>query len=177
MAWPPFVYSFCNVLHPFPTQAIFWQRYLDDNAHFFEQKQFPPAILQALQARLYRAYPSLVRDWHFALLVREQATTAEVLYNPQLDYEEGIDLLLQWQECLFGIHLYTDTWRAHRGRQRKQTRHTPFDNVHAVELPVNFRGSQPCGDFFLYGQRELRQLQASLRQVIAQQRPSLTGLS
>ena len=33
--------------------------------------------------------------------------------------------------------------------------HTPFENVEYIELPVNFKESVKCGNFFLYGSIEL----------------------
>ena len=154
---PSFVYTFHRHLTPLPTQAQFWEAYLADNAPFFHQRPLAPPHQAALQARVFRAYPSLVRDLHFALFLREQLQ--HVLYNPQLDVEEGIDVLVAVHGRFFALNLYTHTTRAHDGRQRKQTRHTPFTDVTYLELPLALHGAVQAGQFFLYGPREWRQLQ------------------
>jgi hypothetical protein len=157
VAWPSFVYTFHRHLHPLPTQPQFWEAYVADNEPFFRQRPLSPPEQQALQARVYRTYPSLVRDLHFALFLREHL--AHVLYNPQLDVEEGVDLMVAVHGRLFALNLYTDTKRAHDGRQRKQSRHTPFTDVTYLELPVSLHGAIRAGSFLLYGPREWRQLQ------------------
>ena len=161
VAWPSFVYTFYSHLDPIPTQAEFWAHYLADNALFFQQRPLTTATQTALQARIYRTYPSLVRDWHFALFLSERLPH-HVLYNPQLDVEEGIDLLVSHHGRLFALNLYTNTKRAYDGRLQKQHRHTPFSNMTYVELPVALKGSVMAGQFYLYGEREWRQVWAAL---------------
>jgi hypothetical protein len=79
--------------------------------------------------------------------------------------EEGIDLLIKLQDILYAINLFTDTVRAHIGREKKVSRHIPFDNVQYVELPVKFNGSIKCGNFFLYGEKELNQIEKIIYQL------------
>lgn len=156
VAWPSFVYSFYKHLDPLPTQAQFWEYYTADNQDFFQQRPLTPATRAALQARVYRTYPSLMRDLHFALFLRERLP--HVLYNPQLDVEQGIDLLITHQKRYFALNLYTNTARAHHGRAQKQHRHTLIPQVTYLELPVALKGATRAGDFYLYGEREWRQV-------------------
>ena len=58
----------------------------------------------------------------------------------------------------FAINLFTKTKRAFQGRSKKVNRHTKFDNVEYVELPVEFKGSYECGVFFLYRKKEYKEL-------------------
>ena len=148
------VYLKNNVL----TQSGFFDYYISENKSFFELNNFSSEIMEGLKARIYRTYPSLVRDLHFSLFVKENLKEALIIYNRKLDVNEGIDLLIKYSEILYAINLFTDTKNAHVGREKKVFRHTPFDNVNYVELPVNFRGSLKCGDFFLYGLKEYSQI-------------------
>jgi len=146
-----YVYNNNRVLN----QNDFYNYYLSENKTFFDANKFDAEILEGLKARIYRTYPSLVRDLHFSLFVKENIEEAQIVYNRKLDVEEGIDLLIKFNDILYAINLYTDTKRAHIGREKKVYRHTPFENVKYVELPVNFKGSLKCGSFFLYGDAEL----------------------
>jgi hypothetical protein len=122
--------------------------------------------MEGLQARVYRTYPSLIRDLHFCLFMKEKAllrSNAIVIYNIDLDIEEGIDILLEFKDKLYGINLYTNTSRAIHARTLKSKRHNPFQNVNYVELPVPFKGSKEVGQFFLYGERELNGLRNLIR--------------
>ena len=149
-----YVYNNNSVLN----QNNFYDYYLSENKTFFDANKFDAEILEGLKARIYRTYPSLVRDLHFSLFVNEKIEEAQIVYNRKLDVEEGIDLLIKLKDILYAINLFTDTARAHIGREKKVSRHTPFDNVQYVELPVNFKGSFKCGNFFLYGEAELNQI-------------------
>jgi hypothetical protein len=161
MTFPMFLYPFYKFIYQIkkiPTQKEFCDYYLSENKEFFDTNNFTAEITEGLKARLYRTYPSLIRDLHFSAYVKENFDTAEIIYNRKLDVEEGIDLLIIYDGKYWGINLYTDTKRAHDGREKKENRHTKFDNVIYVELPVEFKGSVKCGQFFLYGEKEYKQI-------------------
>jgi hypothetical protein len=151
-------YKYVYINNKILTQNEFYEYYIFENQTFFYEKKFNDEILEGLKARLFRTYPSLIRDLHFNLYVKEKIQEALVIYNRKLDVEEGIDQLLLYNNKFYAINLYTDTARAHIGRDKKVSRHTPFDNVEYIELPVSFKGSVKCGEFFLYGQTELLQI-------------------
>lgn len=155
-----YVYNTNSVLD----QNDFYNYYLSENKFFFVANKFDLEILEGLKARIYRTYPSLVRDLHFSLFVNEKFEEARVIYNRKLDVEEGIDLLIKLKDKFYAINLFTDTTRAHIGREIKKSRHTPFENVQYVELPVKFNGSFICGNFFLYGEAELNEIKKIIYQ-------------
>jgi hypothetical protein len=161
MAFPIFLnpfYKFIYVNKKIPTQREFWEYYVSENKAFFDASNFTTEITEGLKARLYRTYPSLIRDLHFSAYVNENFKTAEIIYNRKLDVEEGIDLMIIYEGKYWGVNLYTNTRRAFDGREKKENRHTKFDNVIYVELPVDFKGSVKCGQFFLYGENEYKQI-------------------
>ena len=137
-----------------PSQQAFFDYYLSFNKLFFDEKNFDSTILDGLKARVYRTYPSLVRDLYFNKYVKENFSEANVRYNTTLDVVEGIDLMIEKNDSFYAVNLYVNTSRAYNARSKKRYRHTLFRNVNYIEFPVNFKGSLKCGNFFLYGNPE-----------------------
>ncbi len=155
--FPMFVDAFYDYVlseNTIPTQDDFYACYIDRNSASLSDKNLSKETADALKARIYRAYPSLVRDIFFNKYVKENLISAKVVYNGDLDVSEGIDLMVSIDNLHCGINLYTDTKRSHEGRMKKKSRHDCFENVIYVDFPVNFNGSLRCGDFFLYGHQE-----------------------
>ena len=132
--------------------------YLTKNIEWLNEKKFSDSILRGLEFRLKQTYPSLVRDLHFCLYLKEKGNFENVLYNMDLDFQHGIDILVKKENKNFGVNLYTCTRRGMEFREKKGKRHTKFSDVINIELPVDFRGSRICGNFFLYGEREMKML-------------------
>ena len=77
-------------------------------------------IVRGIKARLFRSYPSLVRDLHFCLFLKERAKNdARVIYNIQIDTEIGIDILVEQGSTIYAINLFTPTARAMVGREKR----------------------------------------------------------
>lgn len=132
-------------------QQEFYQYYLSENRHYFEQNRFNQDDLLGLKARIYRTYPSLVRDIHFSTFLKENFVEAEIIYNRRLDVVEGIDIMIIYRGLFFGINLYTDTKRSNDVRSKKLIRHSSFSNVNNIDLPVDLSSGHKVGKFFLYG--------------------------
>lgn len=139
-------------------QDEFAMHYARLNLEWFKNQNFSNDILSGLKARIFRTYPSLIRDLHFCLSLKEKNQYENVLYNIKLDVSHGIDVLIKKENKLFGVNLYTDTKNACDFRINKYKRHSVLPNIFYIELPVNFHGSKKCGDFFLYGEREMNLL-------------------
>jgi hypothetical protein len=163
--FPTFLDSFYKFVYnngELPTQEGFYNYYLNNNKEWFAKNHFENEILLGLKARIYRTYPSLIRDLHFSKLIVKELEGYEVIYNTNLDVKEGIDLLVMRNNIYFAVNLYTKTARALIGREKKETRHIKYDNIKYIELPVEFKDSLEIGDFFLYGRREVDQLKLKL---------------
>lgn len=161
MKFPMFLNSFYQSVYDtntIPTQSDFWSTYLIKNESFFNEKSFSESTIEALKARAYRAYPSLVRDIHFVHYVKENMRDSRVIYNRTLDVEEGIDFMIVKNDKNYAVNLFTSTARAIQARAKKENRHKKYDNVIYIELPVNFMGSYSCGKFFLYKEQEYNNL-------------------
>lgn len=97
----PFVYAFYHIIKRFkniPYQEAFWRGYLFDlkrNGINIDDKS--EAYQKGLKARVVsRAFPSLIREFHFATLIKEclDPQRYTVFYNEDLDLEKGIDILV-----------------------------------------------------------------------------------
>lgn len=141
-----------------PSQEDFFTYYLEFNRGYFENLNRPD-LLSGIRARAFRTYPSLVRDIYFNKYIEERlGNRCQIIYNTRLDIEEGIDLMVITSKNNYGVCFFTKTRRAYTGRKAKEHRHTLFDNVKYVEMPVEFQGSVQAGDFFLYGEKEYQEL-------------------
>ena len=165
---PMFVDAFYDFLvsrKAVPEQEPFYQYYLEFNKPFFDSLNRAD-LESGIKARAYRTYPSLVRDIYFNKYIDERiGAKCKVIYNTKLDIEEGIDLMIVTNRNNYGICFFTKTRRAFRGRVAKENRHTRFDNVEYVEMPMAFKERVKVGDFFLYGEREYTELYNTLKRI------------
>ena len=161
MKLPMFVDAFYNYIilnQSIPSQEESFYYYLEYNKHFFKNLNRPD-LESGIKARNYRTYPSLVRDVYFNKFIEERiGSKCNVVYNTKLDIEEGIDLMVITRKNNYGICFFTKTKRGFKGRAAKVYRHTLFDNVKYIEMPMEFEGSVKAGDFFLYGEKEFEEL-------------------
>lgn len=156
-------YQYIIKYQSIPSQEEFYEQYILSNKVFFE-KLNRPDLRSGIMARVFRTYPSLVRDIHFSKFIEEKLNgKCQIIYNTKLDTEEGIDLMIVSPRNNYGICFFTNTRRAIDGRMAKKHRHTPFENVIYVEMPINFKGSVKAGHFFLYGQKEFCELYNTLK--------------
>jgi hypothetical protein len=155
---PMFVTSFYQYVlekQAVPKQDEYWKFYLTDNTAYFSEASFLKEHMDGLQARVYRTYPSLVRDLHFGLMLKNSGIFKDVFFNEIMDIEYGIDLVVFIKGRPIGLKLYTDTRNALHAREVKNYRPKKTVNFKCIELPINFRGSKTCGMFFLYSDREI----------------------
>lgn len=163
--FPIFLNSFYKYIYnskKIPSQIEFYEYYLSNNKQWFDKNSITNELMVGLKARIFRTYPSLVRDLHFAKLLSEKSSHYKIIYNTNLDVKEGIDLMIATKEKYFAVNLYTKTPRAFTGRIKKENRHTIYDNISYIELPVKFKGSTAIGDFYLYGEREIAELEKKI---------------
>lgn len=153
---PPIIkyfYSYVIIHNKIPKQFDLWKEYKKDV--YVTQVIKNTVKQEALKSRVFRAYPSLVRDIHFCVLLKERAKNCNVIYNSDLDYSMGIDILIQYKKELFGINLYIDTDRAKLYRSKKYDRHESILNLKSIDVPVKFKAENKFKDFYLYGENEI----------------------
>ena len=132
--------------------GIYWQ--LARQGRVPTQAEFVEAVWAAtarlpragVRGRAARTYPSLVRQHHAELLLRERFPV--VVWSEYLDHH-GVDLLVVDAWFAVGVALSTDTPLSHRWRQVKQQRHPDPPGLPILEV-----WAEPCayrvGPFWLH---------------------------
>lgn len=148
-------YSFV-LMNQIPSPETLCQAYI--HTHFIVQKhnqcqlkgtnqQF---LLDSIKARVYRTYPSLIRDLHFYFLCKESGEFDEVIYSFSADIYDGIDLKVIYNEREFAISLYVSTPRSKEFKQKKYGRHQPL-SIPEICIEIDpFNPKYYVGDYALY---------------------------
>ena len=156
---PPFIdafYTYIFMHQRILNQKDFYEYYISfKNNHNLLQEY----SVEGVKSRVYRIYPSLVRELHFILFTRENITEAEIRYHTNLD-KNGIDMVIIYKEKLYAVRLLMLTYNATKySDEKKNERHTEFENVKYIDFPLDTKNSGiHCGDFILYGNEELNKL-------------------
>lgn len=156
----PFMYSFYNFVlinQTIPSKEEFAKNYIRNNWQFlktcFIKNNNYKYYLECLISRLYRSYPSFIRDLHFAKYIQDNSNLT-VFYNTDLDVKQGIDLLIN---SIFAIHLFIETNRSNNFRKIKNNRHN-IDSYKHIDISLNLDKGFKCGDFILYNKQNLDNL-------------------
>ncbi len=164
---PAFVkalHGYISVRKTIPTQVDYYAYYTEYFASFFAPLQADEALMSGIRARVYRTYPSLVREMVFIKYVKENMPAGvSALYNRQLDVCGGIDLMISVKGHHFAISLYVETKNGKKSREKKQYRHTPFENVAYIDLSAKLSELEKCGDFRLYGTPKFEELKETIK--------------
>ena len=166
MSVPMFVTSFYRYVSEnkkIPTQRDLWIKYEGDNTEWFLEKSLDKEKKRALGARLYRAYPSLVRDIHMLFLLRETKLFKEVLYSISLDVMAGIDLIAFGNKNKYGIRLFVNTPNSDKAMEKKQDRHKNVGYLIYVNIPLSLSTAKKCGEFYVYSDNEIEQMKTTIR--------------
>lgn len=156
--FPVFVYPFYNHVvreQSIPSQELFWKLYIEKNRDYLKNLNLSYGQKKAFKARIYRAYPSLVRDLHFGKILSRHKDFDDVFYNTHIDVDCGIDLILIKNGIKLGLILFTNTKNSLKARIRKRLKAKKV-NIKTIELPIDFKESLKCGQFFLYSHREIK---------------------
>jgi hypothetical protein len=148
---------------PFISQEQFWQSYFSEHEPHLAAFADTAELMAACRARAYRAYPSLMREHHLYLSVRDRLDYEWVERNSRLDMA-GIDLLIVANAQAFGVHAYIDSAESNYYRARKGKRYRKIG--HTVELALDRKTAPSIGQFQVYGADHLAQLQAEIAGVL-----------
>jgi hypothetical protein len=127
----------------FPTQLEFVSYYT--NVHYEALKSLN---LEAVKARLLRAYPSLIREIHFYSLAKESNKFSLVKYSMYEDVENGIDLQVELGGNVYNVSCFINTIRSKMFRQKKAHRH--LEQLNAIEMPLDFASGKRIGEWILF---------------------------
>lgn len=146
-------YIFVEEMVPTPKDLI-------DEYYFLNRKVFseinPTTILyngmtyrkKDIDARVLRAYPSLIRDWHMLAMLNESKYFTEVKYS-FIDDMNGVDITLTANDKKFDVSLFVKTKRSQEFKQYKNTVRHQYDK-NEIQMPLDFSVAKMCGDFYLY---------------------------
>jgi len=155
---PLFVPSFYNYIKKYgcvPAQENYYEFYFLENNDKIKSKKFTSEEIEGIKARIYRTYPSLVRDLHFGLFLKDKKYFNSVFYNVILDIEYGVDLAVTTNEGIkLGFNLFTKTKAAEYARSVKVYRPKKSVGFACYEIPLDLKNCKKCGDFFLYSEKE-----------------------
>lgn len=152
-----------------PNEMFFTETYL--NTYFFKTKKglyyLKPSYNQmhetqyftreGLEGRILRAYPSIIRDFHFFLLCVESHKFDRVIYSTYLDLRKGIDLkIIKDNEC-YAVSLYVETNRSKMYKQQKYKRHD-YSGLKEICISLDLSKAKKVGNFALYGYSAIRNI-------------------
>lgn len=104
-------YAFVYAYRKLPDQYEFLDYYYRMNAQWV-LKTIPDPMQAAFVGRLSRFYPSMLRDFHFYHLCKEDIRFDNVEYSLYLDLDVKYDLLITHEKKKYGIMLRTLTKNA-----------------------------------------------------------------
>lgn len=158
---PPFVPNFYKYLvnnGRIPTQEEFYQYYVSRHKKKVADKD--------IKGRAYRAYPSIIRDIHFAAMLRhmneEQNFADEVKYSSVLDMQYDADVMVTKGDKHVGICLFTNDRKSYDNRKKKQVKR--FENVEYIELPISIDYSNP--GFTLYTEEDANKVITKVNELL-----------
>lgn len=161
---PSFVKCFNELtdkLGKIPSQARLSEYYLDNKIRFVQDKYY-----KFIKARLHRAYPSIVRDFHFNYLLKTYYKQP-FFYSIKKDLE-GTDFSVKYNSNWYYIHLLVNTYRSNRFRNKKDSRHNFENRNRHIDLILDFNDdkSKQVGDFFLYSKEHIKLLKSKIKDCV-----------
>lgn len=150
-------YSYCGLL----SQEELWWHYYSTHRDTLLALRYNdrPVSIPALEARVYRAYPSLVRERHLYLLLNDRGGFDAVVRTNDLD-KRGVDYLVVQGSQAFGVRAYILTDRSLRFRDHKNTKSTIGI---PVDMPLDLANAPTIGPFSVYGEEHLNELRRTVR--------------
>lgn len=105
---------------------------------------------EGIKGRVYRAYPSLLRDFHFYILCYNSGLFENVEYSFLTDTQKGVDLFITYKGTKFAISLFVNTNRSLKYKKKKYKRHN-YTDLKEICISINpFDKKNYIGDFALY---------------------------
>ena len=155
------------IVLPFYLFALLYQR-LPTPEEFFKQYQIcyqrdayqlgsvGEVDDEVIKARLYRAYPSLIRDIHFYTLCSSDDRFDDVKYSTEVD-KQGVDLIVLRNGCQFAVRLHNNSEAARNWAKTKEV----AGSFKAV-IDISLNEPSRVGAFNLYTKQSLDYLAAAM---------------
>ena len=116
--------------------------------------------VEGVSARVLRTYPSLVRDLHFYLLLKESELFPAVRYSFKSDYYDKVDLTVQYNDKWYHIGLMLGSKRSLYYKIKKVFRHKPIDTI---DIELHPEDAVHVGDYHLYSMYHIERLVKTIK--------------
>lgn len=133
-------YKFIFTYNKVPSQDEFHSYYMENYKKILPLtvKNYSDDILDGFKARIFRLYPSLMRDLHFYLYLKGNLKGCKIYYNQELDTNYAIDILVEYNGIYYGLKLCTYTKRSMEFLHEKKFRKVKkFKNVIPIVMAIN----------------------------------------
>lgn len=157
-------YSFLFDTGTIPTDMSLAEEYLNNSAFAYipdgkvevdyEGKR-TIVTLEGLYGRILRTYPSIIRDLHFYLQLKESGLFEAVRYSVKADFEDKVDVKVQYQGAWYNIGLMLSSKRSLAFWEKKKSRHKPIDTI---DIGLNDCPKSRVGDYDLYTHHHIQRL-------------------
>lgn len=146
-------YIFTNNAVPFPSELLneYFKSYADvlvqqSNGTFtYRGKTYKR---ETIEARLLRTYPSLIRDFHFYLQLKEANAFQKITYSCNDDIA-GKDIKIVHNKREYVVSLMVDTKRARLFKKIKNTFRHSYKETE-IQMLLDLRTARKIGGIFVY---------------------------
>ena len=159
--FPPIIFAFYSFIfykHKIPTPEELIDNYFSINGKeitTYENNVIYRGIKykrNALIGRILRTYPSLIRDFHFYLLLVKENCFDKVIYSCKTDIE-GKDIIIKHKGKEYQISLFVKTRRSNLFKNIKNKFRHKYSNE--IQIPLDLEHIEKTGDFFLYSKQHI----------------------
>jgi hypothetical protein len=156
--FPMFVQTFNDMIKTgsIPSSSEFVSTYIGNNIDKISNKIKSKESVDGLMARLNRTYPSIMRELHLFLLMREDgglsSVGAIVDRNIELD-KDGIDIQVTIKDKIFAIRIYQGTQRSVAWRKLKDSKKGAQDklsNKIVIDAILNKENTRLVNGYWLF---------------------------
>lgn len=157
----PFIVSFYHFIYSYlriPSESEFIENYYKlnsiDYTNDYVNIDNSTFSKSSLDARILRTYPSLIRDYHFVILLSEYKEL-NVEYSLNDDYYNGLDIKINYNDINYYLSLYINTSRGASFKEQKYKRHN-YNDINEIELNVEFNQLKKVGEFYLLTENDIK---------------------
>jgi len=154
-------YSYLFEYDTIPSKEELVKKYLQDNSEELYKvesvignvgnPQEHKSFMLSLLGRLYRTYPSLIRDYHCYIMLYYSKMFDWVWYSTYNDTMNGVDIMVGYRGKKIGLNLFIGTPRSMEYRKLKKDRH-PQSDFDMIDVALTFSSvlCQKLGNIYTY---------------------------
>jgi len=160
----PFYYYIVKSKGNIPTQEqllkAYRKLYSKDMGILVDRKDYDDIQEIHIKERIYRAYPSIVRDFHFYAMCSESKAFDAVILSTREDMENNTDLYLEIGGFKVRVELFVNTAPSEEWYNTKEKKQAELDSVVVPMMcKLDDQHSKKVGDFYLYTERHVKILE------------------